>query len=163
MEPARNPGSCRSPNQGIERTARGRLTGKAWAAAHAQHVRCTREDAGSLMAFTESELKMIDRTVGTLCRRVSPAAHADQLRFVYDVDGHAVSIFEERPPWDGRPGDWTRMGVARFRYYRSRDQWALYWMRRDLKWHLYDPARPRRRLAALVDIVEADHYCAFFG
>ena len=36
------------------------------------------------------------------------------------LNGHAVSIMEERPPWDGSPGAWTRHGVARFRYLRSR-------------------------------------------
>jgi hypothetical protein len=114
------------------------------------------------VAFSEIELKRIDRTVGELCRRISPPQHADELRFAYDVDGHAVSIFEERPPWDGK-GEWTRLGVARFRYFRSRGEWVLYWMRADLKWHLYDPAPPRRDLGTLVRVVDNDEYCAFFG
>ncbi len=115
------------------------------------------------MAFSEIELRRIDCTVGGLCRRVSPPQHADELRFVYDVEGHAVSIYEERPPWDRRPGPWTRHGVARFRYVRARGEWVLYWMRADLKWHLYDPAPPMRDLATLVHVVENDHHCAFFG
>jgi len=115
------------------------------------------------MAFSEIELKGIDVTVGDLCRRSSPPEHADQLRFVYDIDGHAVSIFEERPPWDGRPGAWTRHGVARFRYFRSRGEWHLYWMRRDLKWHLYQPDSAAADLRALVRVVERDRYGAFFG
>lgn len=52
------------------------------------------------MAFSESELKRIDATVGDLCRRMSPARFADELRFVYEIDGHGISVFEERPPWD---------------------------------------------------------------
>lgn len=115
------------------------------------------------MAFSELELKRIDATVGELCRRISPAEYADQLRFVYDIDAHAVSIYEERPPWDGTPGEWTRMGVARFRYFRSRGEWRLYWMRADLKWHVYEPAAPSRDLAELVRVVENDKYCCFFG
>ena len=115
------------------------------------------------MAFSELELKMIDSTVGELCRRRSPAQFADQLRFVYDIDGHAVSIWEERPPWDGRPGDWTRMGIARFRFFRSRGEWQLYWMRADLKWHVFEPEPLRRRLATLVKVVEDNPYGAFFG
>jgi hypothetical protein len=114
------------------------------------------------MAFTELELKRIDKTVGGLCRRSSPAEHADQLRVVYAIDGHSVSMWEERPPWRG-PGEWTRMGVARFRYFRSRDEWVLYWMRRDLKWHIYDPETSKRDLRTLVRVVEVDHYGAFFG
>jgi len=53
-------------------------------------------------------------------------------------------------------GEWTRLGVARFRFVRSRGAGQLYWMRRDLKWHRYDPAESTPDLAALVAIVEAD-------
>ena len=115
------------------------------------------------MAFSEIELKRIDATLGDLCRRSSPPEHADELRFVYDIDGHAVSIFEERPPWDGRPGAWTRHGVARFRYFRSRREWQLNWMRADLKWHVFEPEPPTPNLARLVDVVDQNRYGAFFG
>ena len=114
------------------------------------------------MAFDELELKRIDRTVGELCRRCSPPEHADQLRTVYEVEGHSVTMYEERPPWDG-VGEWTRRGIARFRFYRSRSEWQLYWMRQDLRWHLYDPDEMPADLASLVAVVEADKYGAFFG
>ena len=114
------------------------------------------------MSFTEFELKRIDRTVGELCRRSNRPEYADQLRFEREIEGHSVSIWEMRPPWDG-VGDWTRMGVARFRFFRSRGRWQLYWMRRDLKWHPYDPGRSTSDLAALVAVVDADEYGAFFG
>jgi hypothetical protein len=114
------------------------------------------------MAFSELELKAIENTVGALCRRRSPAQFASELRVVYEVEGHSVSVFEERPAWRN-PGEWTRMGVARFRYVRSQGKWMLYWMRRDLKWHAYDPETPRRGLVTLVGVVDEDAYGAFFG
>ncbi len=114
------------------------------------------------MSFNELERKRIDRTVGELCRRSTVPAHADELRFECEIDGHTVSVWEVRPPWDG-VGDDTRMGVARFRFFRSRGEWQLYWMRRDLKWHRYDPADATADLASLVAVVEADEYGAFFG
>jgi len=79
------------------------------------------------------------------------------------LNGHAVSIIEERPPWDGSPGAWTRHGIARFRYLRSRGQWLLYWMRADMKWHRYEPAPATADLKRLVRVVEDDEYGAFFG
>src|SRR5271157_4131694 len=111
------------------------------------------------MAFSELELKRIDRTVGDLCRRSSPAEHADELRFVYRIDGHAVSIYEERPPRRGS-GPWTSHGVARFRFSRASGHWTLFWMRQDLKWHRYEPQPPSADPAALVAVVEADKYGA---
>ena len=65
------------------------------------------------MAFDELELKRIDQTVGELCRKCSPPGHADELRTVYEVEGHNVTMYDERPPWDG-VGEWTRSGIARF-------------------------------------------------
>ena len=76
------------------------------------------------VAFDELELKRIERTVGELCRKCSPPEHADELRTVYEVEGHSVTMYEERPPWDG-VGEWTRRGIARFRFYRSRDEMAV--------------------------------------
>jgi hypothetical protein len=114
------------------------------------------------VAFDELDLKRIDRTVGELCRKCSPPEHADELRTVYEVEGHSVTMYEERPPWDG-VGEWTRGGIARFRFNRSRRQWRLYWMRQDLRWHLYDPDETPADLASLVAMVEADKYGAFFG
>ena len=95
------------------------------------------------MAFTELELKRIDKAVGELCRRMSPPQIADKLRVVYDVEGQSVSIWEERPHWR-RPGEWTRSGIARFRYVRSSGTWTLYWRRADGKWHLFEPVARRR-------------------
>jgi hypothetical protein len=117
---------------------------------------------GVAVAFDDLELKRIDKTVGELCRRLTKPQYADQLRFVYEIAGHAVSIFEERPPWDG-VGEWTRMGVARFRFACTRGEWQLYWMRRDLKWHRYEPEAATPDLASLVEVVEADKYGAFLG
>ena len=114
------------------------------------------------MAFSELELKAIDRSVGPLCRRRSPLEFAGKLRVVYEVGGHSVTMFEERPPWRGS-GEWTRMGVARFRFVRSGGLWTLYWMRADGKWHLFEPESPTPNLASLVAVVEANRYGAFFG
>ena len=60
--------------------------------------------------------------------------------------------------------EWTRHGIARFRFYRSRTEWQLYWMRQDLHWHRYEPDDEMPTdLASLVALVEADRYRAFFG
>jgi Protein of unknown function (DUF3024) len=119
--------------------------------------------AGGVAVFNDLELQRIGRTVGELCRRCSPPEHADEVRVTYEVEGHSVSMWEERPPWRGE-GEWTRLGVARFRYFRSRDEWQLYWMRHDLRWHLYSPEDEMPSdLPSLVALVEADKYGAFFG
>lgn len=114
------------------------------------------------VAFDDLERQRIDNSVGAMCRRRSPARYKHELEFIYEIDGHAVSVYEVRPRWNN-PKEKTKMGVARFRFNRSRKQWRLYWMRRDLKWHLYDPEAMPKTLEALVRIVDEDRYGAFFG
>ena len=114
------------------------------------------------MAFSDLELARIDASVGDLCRRATPDHIRDQLEFLMEIEGHAVTIQEVRPAFQ-RPSEKTRHGVARFRYNRTRNQWRLFWMRQDLKWHSYEPAEDVHDLPTLVAIVEADEYCCFFG
>jgi len=114
------------------------------------------------MAFTELELKLIENTVGTMCRRRSPVHLRDEIRLAYEVAKYFVEIYEERPGWRNRT-HWTRMGVARFRYVRGTERWRLYWMRQDLKWHPYEPLPESRSLEKLVAEVDKDPHGAFFG
>ena len=115
------------------------------------------------MAFNELELKRIDNCVGGLCRERTHPEYRAELEFVYEIEGHSVSIYEVRPDWQDASKK-TKMGVARFRYTRARGEWRLYWMRRDLKWHLYDPdVSISRQLEPLVDVVAKDRSGAFFG
>jgi len=79
-----------------------------------------------------------------------------------EVEGHNVTMYEERPSWDGA-GEWTRRGIAGLRFSRSRREWQLYWLRQDLRWHLYDPDGMPADLDSLVAVVEADKHGAFFG
>jgi hypothetical protein len=114
------------------------------------------------MAFTEIELKYIKNTVGKMCQKRSPEQFRDKLRYVYGVKGHDVVVSEERPRWDN-PQEWSTLPVAKFKYVRTEGVWKLYWMRRDLKWHLYEMPPRAKTLEALVKEVYSDPHGAFFG
>ncbi len=112
------------------------------------------------MAFSEFELARIQSTVGNLVeRRQPPPELRGELRYDLEIKGHAVTIWEVRPAFR-RPGE-TRLGVARFRFTRTRGAWRLYWMRQDLKWHSYSDETAA--LDKLVAIVDEDAHCASFG
>lgn len=119
-------------------------------------------NSGAPVAFTELERRRIDKTVGELCRRLSPPQYVQELRLVYDIEDDSVALWEERSPWRGE-GEWSHQGIAKFRYARARQTWSLYWMRADLKWHVFEPAAPTNDLAALVAIVAENRSGAFFG
>jgi len=114
------------------------------------------------MSFSETELKAIGAALHDLCASRVPEQHRGQIRIEYLVDGHSVVLFEDRP--DRRnPALRIREPFARFRYYRSRGEWNLYWLPSDGNWHRYDAASPTRKIDPLVRHVERDTYGCFFG
>ncbi len=114
------------------------------------------------MPFSDLELKRIDRAVGALCRRRSPAEHRERLRTEYRVAGHDVLIYEARPAFR-EPTRWIEGGVAKLRFVRTAGEWRLLWQRANLKWQSYEPLPSSRDLAELVAEVDADPHGCFFG
>lgn len=114
------------------------------------------------MPFSEIELKYIEKTVGKMCERRSPAQLRDQLRTIFKVEGYDVTVYEERPRRDD-PNQWSSMPLAKFKYVGKDNAWKLYWMRRDAKWHLYEMPPGTKSLEALVREVDSDPHGAFFG
>ena len=114
------------------------------------------------MAFSELELMKIEKVVGTYCRDRVPAHHWDKLRMAYRVNGHDVVVFEVRPDWQD-PTRTMEEPIAKFKFVRASGEWRLFWMRADLKWHKYEPFPASSRLEKLVEAVDQDRYCCFFG
>ena len=114
------------------------------------------------MAFSEIELKRVDRAVGGLCRRRNRPEFKDELSLEYEVKGHDVVLLERRPRY-GRLVGITDLPVAKIKFVRTANEWRLYWMRSDLKWHGYDLLPSSRDLEELVAEIDKDPYCCFFG
>jgi len=112
--------------------------------------------------FSELELKRIDRTVGDLCRRRSPAELREQVRIEYRVSGHEVLIYETRPAFR-EPSRWTEHGISKLRFVRTAGEWRLLWQRASLKWQSYEPLASSRDLAELVAEIDSDPHACFFG
>lgn len=88
----------------------------------------------------------------------------EEIRIEFDVTDRAVTILECRPPWDPEYGpEWTRLPVARLRYTKSRGEWSLYWSDRHLKFHEYDRVQPSTSVTDLLDEIDADPTCIFWG
>jgi|SRR5665648_45758 len=114
------------------------------------------------MAFSEIELKKIDNLVGAMCQKRIPAHIKNELDLIYRIKGHDVTLFEKRPDWCD-PRKTMETPVAKLKYVRTKNEWRLYWQRRDLKWHAYDLLSSSHDLKELVDEIDVDPYCCFFG
>ncbi|MBW2030193.1 MAG: DUF3024 domain-containing protein [Deltaproteobacteria bacterium] len=71
---------------------------------------------------------------------------------------------EGRPPSPQRdPERILELPVAKSTYVRTKDVWKIYWQKRDLKWHRYDPDPEVKSIEEFLGIVDRDEYGCFFG
>jgi hypothetical protein len=113
--------------------------------------------------LNDLEKKKIENVVGALIASRRPPL---QLRKEVDVDfrlsGHSIEIFEVRPVWQ-RVGETHEIPVAKATFVRTRGVWQIYWQRRDLKWHSYEPFPSARTIEEVVAEIDADPCGCFWG
>jgi len=115
------------------------------------------------MALTEFERKRCERDLAKFMERRRPPLHIrPELDFDYRIIGQSVEIFEVRPDWQD-PTVKQESPVAKATYVRTQDWWRVYWMRRDMKWHSYEPNAEVASFEAFLAVVERDAYNCFFG
>ena len=121
----------------------------------------SRADLASAVAprvLPELDIEKVRR----FCERHISDARRDEVRLEVSVRGRRVSIHERRPPWTGAPGEWTRMAVAQL---RSEDDgsWSLYFGDRNGKWVEYFDLDGHRPIDVIINVLEADPTCLFWG
>ncbi|MDX2480521.1 MAG: DUF3024 domain-containing protein [Desulfuromusa sp.] len=114
------------------------------------------------MAFSETELKRIDKLVGEYLRNLVPLHVRHQLQYVYRIENQNVILCEERPRYD-KPDEWSSMDFAKLRYIQRHNHWNLYWKRASGKWELYAPKGEAKQLATIMRVIDQDNYGCFFG
>jgi hypothetical protein len=115
------------------------------------------------MALTDVELRRCERDLEVFLARKRPPPHMrDRLDIGYRIAGQSVELFEIRPDWQD-PTRKMETPVAKATFVRTRNVWRVFWMRRDLKWHGYDPNREVVSLEAFLNVVDRDEYGCFFG
>jgi len=115
------------------------------------------------MAFSEFEIKRIQKIIGKYIERHRPPVHLrDEVDLSFRVKGQSVEIFEIRPLWDN-PEKKIEGAVAKTTYVKTQNTWKVYWQRADSKWHRYDPDPEVASIEDFLKIVENDEYCCFFG
>jgi len=116
------------------------------------------------MAFSDFELKRLEKIVGEFISQHRPPPHIrPKLDLAFRIKGQSVEIFEVRPRWRGAPGETMEHSVAKATYIRTQDLWRVFWMRADLKWHGYPPMPRVGSIERFLALVAEDKHACFFG
>jgi hypothetical protein len=96
-------------------------------------------------------------------QRRPPPHIRPKLDLGYPISGQSVEIFEFRPAWRGQRGEKHEGRVAKSAFVRSRGLWRVFWQRRDLKWHSYEPVPEVKTVEEFTSVVSQDAHACFFG
>ncbi len=96
------------------------------------------------------------------CEDRVPARVRDQVRLEATIRGKSVTIFERRPHWQGAPVEWSKMRIAQIRN-RGDGTWTLYFGDRNDKWTLYFELDSHQSIDVIINELEEDPTCLFWG
>jgi len=96
------------------------------------------------------------------CRERVPCDRYQGLRLGYRLAGNHVTLFEE---WQdpSNEEEWLRAPIARFSFSPELNQWALFSIDHQLRWHIYQIVNPSLNLAHLLKAVDDDPTGIFWG
>ena len=112
--------------------------------------------------LTPFEHLRVTRLLSEYCADPRAGSDPTRPRYTFTIRGAAVTLVEERPNFSN-PKEWTRSSIAQFRRAATSSLWTLYWRDRNGRWHLFQPRPGSRRLEVLLQVVEEDATCIFFG
>ena len=122
------------------------------------------ESGVTIVAFAEIELARVRRALDAFMQQRRPPPHIrPKLDLGFRISGQSVEIFELRPRWRGPPDEKHESSVAKATYVRARRVWRVFWQRRDLKWHRYEPRPEVKAVEEFAALVSEDAHACFFG
>lgn len=112
----------------------------------------------------EKEINIIEVYLKNFIEKLRPEdpETRKEIDFGYSWDGKIAYLNEIRPQWNN-PDNILHHPFAKIRYYKSREEWNLYWFRASGKWELYEPYPTADTLQELLEVIAADEHHCFFG
>jgi hypothetical protein len=115
------------------------------------------------MAFSQTEKVMIEAVLAAFVERRRPPVHLrEKLDWGFRIDNQSVEIFAVRPRHDDKKRK-VQEPLAKATYVKTAKNWNVYWMRADLKWHSYGPAKTVKDIEGFIELVDEDKHNCFLG
>ena len=103
-------------------------------------ARIERDPAFARALLDEIELARVRRAMDAFVQQRRPPPHIrSKVDLGFRMIGQSIEIFEIWPPWQGPRDEKHESPIAKATYVKARRVWRVFWQRRDLKWHSYEP------------------------
>jgi hypothetical protein len=108
------------------------------------------------MPLPEIQIQACLSAIGSFIekRRPKPAIR-HKLDLKAEITGQDVIVIEVRPSFNNP--------VAKAKWIGTQNRWKLYWMKADQKWHIYKPGIDLADIHSIMDEVDSDPHCCFWG
>ena len=107
-------------------------------------------------------LDVIEAMENFLARKRPHEHIRPQLDIGYKIEGQSIIVFEIRPQWN-KPEIILEHPFAKTTFVKTKNNWKVFWMRADLKWHSYTPTPVVKTDLEFTKLIEEDKHHAFWG
>ena len=107
-------------------------------------------------------VEIIEVMENYLSRKRPPEHIRNQLDIGYKIDNQSIIVFEIRPQWNN-PAVILEHPFAKTTFVKAKNNWKVFWMRADLKWHSYSPKATVKNLQEFTKLIEKDEHHCFLG
>ena len=114
------------------------------------------------MTLPPKEFQIINSLLTKYCAKKVPMEYRDKVRVQFKIRGNSVTLYEERPAFL-RENEWVDIKVAQFRFNPKNSHWKLYCADRNSRWHEYYETDQTPDFKQLLQEVEEDPTCIFWG
>ena len=115
------------------------------------------------LGFCQFEEKRFEMLAGRFVEGRRPRLEIrDKVDLGFRIEKQSLFIFEIRPVFQ-HPEKKHEIMIAKTTFVRTQNVWKIYWMRADMKWHLYEPDGEVDTIEEFFEVVDRDEYSCFWG
>jgi len=114
------------------------------------------------MAIPELKKQAALAKLKSYCEKKCPKEIWDQVKLVFEAKGQSITVFEKRPYYKA-PTEFTMSPVTKFSYKNKERLWSILWRDRNSKWHNFEPAITSKKFDELLEVLDKDETCIFWG
>ncbi|GAA5221187.1 DUF3024 domain-containing protein [Membranihabitans marinus] len=85
-----------------------------------------------------------------------------KLDFGYSYENNVFILYTIRPIWN-KPNEYQNLEYAKIRFYKTRQEWSLFWKRGNGKWELYEALPKSNHLDKIIEEIRQDKFSCFLG